>query len=177
MISAIEYAIVNLRSTAILRASTPELDFVPSAAWYDLDSDSAHKSMASRVLLRSESPTPPFVSNVVIQYFDVGQCEVIRLSEIDTTLDISALKDAVVLDHAVASDGYLCVDDGTYRSEGFDLRIRRAQMAYPSPQGASMLAMFTATTSESAWDSTQSEITEMETRWLQRTTNRTRGGI
>lgn len=177
MISAIEYAIVNLGSTATLRASTPALEFLPPAAWYDLDNEEAHDSMASRVLLRSESPIPAFASNVVIQYFDLGQCEVVRLSEIDTTLDISALEQSVVLDHTVDLDGYLCVDEGTYRTGGFDLRVRRAQLAYSTAQGTSMLAILTATTSESAWDSTQSEITEMETRWLQKTTNRTSGGI
>lgn len=175
MISAIEYAIVNLGSSATLRASKPELDFLPPAAWYDLDTDTAHKSMASRVLLRSENPTPAFVSNVVIQYFDLGQCEVIRLSEIDTTLDISALEESAVLNHTVASDGYLCIDDGTYRAGAFDLRIRRAQLAYLTADRTSMLAMFTATATDSTWNTVDSEIREMEERWLQKTTNRTSG--
>jgi hypothetical protein len=175
VISAIEYAIVNLGSTATLRASTPESNFAPPAAWYDLDNDTAHKSMASRVLLRSESPTPAFVSNVVIQYFDLGKCEVIRLSEIDTTLDIAALPEAVVLDHTVESGGYLCVDDGTYRAGDLELRIRRAQVAYPTPQGTSILAIFTATSTQSAWNTVEYEITEMEERWLQKTTNPTSG--
>ncbi|MCR5978184.1 acetyltransferase [Gordonia jinghuaiqii] len=173
MISAIEYAIVNLGSTATLRASTPELDFVPPAAWYDLDNDTAHKSMASRVLLRSENPTPVFASNVVIQYFDLGQCDVIRLSEIDTTLDISALDEAHVLNHAADLDGYSCVDDGTYQADGTDLRIRRAQLSYATASGNSMLSIFTATTTETTWPTTEPEIKEMETRWLRKTTNPT----
>ncbi|WP_238420610.1 acetyltransferase [Gordonia sp. 'Campus'] len=170
MISAIEYAIVKYGATATLEASTPALDFIPPAAWYDLDSGTAHKSMASRVLLRSESPAPAFASNIVIQYFDLGPCEPIRLSDIDTTLDISALDDAVVLEHTVGAGGYLCVDDGTYRAEEFSLRIRRCQLSYQTGQDSSMLSIFTATTPEESWATSEPEITEMEALWLRKTT-------
>ncbi|MDS1114097.1 acetyltransferase [Gordonia westfalica] len=175
MISAVEYAVVNLGAIATLRASTPQLDFLAHHSWYDLDVDSAHRSMASRVLLRSESPEPDFTSNLVIQHFSLGRTEVVRLSELDTTLDIAALGDAVVLNHAVDLNGYLCVDDGTYRADGFQLFVRRSQLAYASADGKSMLSILTATTPEQTWMTTNSEITEMEGRWLQTITNTTSG--
>lgn len=78
MIAAIEYAIVNLGSAATLRASTPALHFTPASSWYDLDTQAAHEAMASRVLLRAESPAPEFVSNVAVQYFSLGPVDVIR---------------------------------------------------------------------------------------------------
>ncbi len=175
MISAIEYAIVNLGSTATLRASTPTLDFLPAPAWYAMDADTAHEANASRVLLRSESPVPEFVSNVVVQYFDLGPIDVLRLSTLDTTLDIAALQDAAVLNHSAHRDGYLCADDGSYRAEGRELRLRRSQLAYRGSDGHSMLSLFTGTVPITDWDRLKSEITEMEDRWL-RTTTTTSGG-
>ncbi len=175
VIAAIEYAIVNLGSTATLRASTPTLDFLPAPAWYDMDTETAHEASASRVLLRSESPVPEFVSNVVVQYLDLGPIDVLRLDTLDTTLDIAALQNATVLSHSTHRDGYLCVDDGNYTAEGRELRLRRSQLAYRGSEGNSMLSLFTGTVPIADWDRVISEITEMEDRWL-RTTTTTSGG-
>ena len=168
-IAALEYAIANFGCTAELRASLPSLDFAPPIGWYELDAEAAHAAMASRVLLRTETPGASFVSNGVVQYFTLGQTDPVRLSDIDTTLDITALRNATVLDHVVDHDGYLAVDDGVYSATDTDLRVRRSQLAYVSARGDSSLAIFTATTPASAWDTTESEIKEMEDRWLTKT--------
>ncbi|MXP21896.1 acetyltransferase [Gordonia sp. HNM0687] len=166
MISVIEYAIVNLGAPATLRATTPSLDFTPPPAWYDLDTDRAHAASASRVLLRSETPTPPFVSNVAIQYFNLDTTQVIRLSEIDTTLDIAALGGATILGHETEYDGYLCSDEGIYTAADNNLRVRRSQLSYQTPDGSAALTIFTATTTLARWDTVETEIKEMEHQWL-----------
>ncbi|MEE3850026.1 acetyltransferase [Gordonia sp. LSe1-13] len=140
-----------------------------------MDTEAAHAAMASRVLLRSETPVPPFVANVAIQYFSLDTTEVIRLSEIDTSLDISALGDATILEHTVDRDGYLCIDDGTYTSDDNALRVRRSQMTYRLPDGQSALSILTATTTVSVWDAIESEIKEMEDQWLTTTAVPTSG--
>lgn len=175
VISAIEYGIVNYGATATLRATTPELYFLPGDAWYDLDSDAAHNAMASRVLLRSEARPPVFVSNVVVQYFTLGRNDIIRLSEIDTTLDITALEDAVVLGHTSSLNGYRCTDEGTYTADNLELRVHRSQIAYATANGDSALSIFTGTTPGSEWEQIEQEITEMEDRWLKTITNSAAG--
>ncbi|GAB08414.1 hypothetical protein GOARA_011_00300 [Gordonia araii NBRC 100433] len=164
MIYVMEHAIANYGSVATLRASTPELDFVPPLAWYYLGVEEAHRYMASRVLLRSSDPPPPFVPNVAIQYFSLGITEVIRVGELDTTMDLQALG-AEVVDHEVGRDGYLCVDSGTYSADGQDLQVRRSQLTYSVP-GDSMLAVFTATATVDEWGAVELEISTMEDSWL-----------
>lgn len=168
MIYVIEHAIANYGSVATLRASTQELDFVPPAAWYSLGADEARRYMASRVLVRSTRPMPRFVANVAVQYFSLGIDDVIRIGDLDTTMDLQAL-DAELLDHQVHANGYLCVDTGRYRTDGSDVRVRRSQLTYAVP-GDSMLAILTATAAEEDWDAIEPEITMMEDGWLTTTT-------
>jgi len=171
VIAAPEYAIANFAATAELRATSAELTFNPPPAWYDLETSAAHGAMASRVLLRAEMPPAMFVSNVVVQYFTLGDIEPVRLSVLDTSLDITALPHATVIGHTVDRDGYFCTDDGVYTAQDTELRVRRAQLAYRTPTGQSALTIFTATTTVSAAETVQSEIREMEDQWLTTTIN------
>ncbi|ROZ99291.1 acetyltransferase [Gordonia sp. OPL2] len=173
MIAATEYAIARYGCTVTLCATTELLDFAPPAAWYDLDSRSAHDAMASRVLLRSVDPIPRFVPNVAIQYFDLGATDVIDLAEIDTGFDIGALDGGTILSHAVTPDGRLSVDEGTYHAGEAELRVRRSQLAYVTTAGDSMLSILTATAAVSDWDSADYEIKDMEESWLKVTTQST----
>ncbi|MGC4962805.1 acetyltransferase [Gordonia sp. DT101] len=170
MIAATEYAIVRFGCTVTLCATTESLDFTPPPAWYELDAESAHAAMASRVLLRSTTPTLRFVPNVAVQYFDLGTTDVIDLAEIDTSFDIGALDSGTILNHGVRPDGNLSVDEGTYRADGEELRVRRSQLAYLTPAGHSMLSILTATTADGDWNSMEFEIREMEERWIRTTT-------
>ncbi|GAA3704237.1 acetyltransferase [Gordonia hankookensis] len=169
MIAATEYAIARFGCTVTLCATTESLDFTPAPGWYELDAESAHAAMASRVLLRSATPTPRFVPNVAVQYFDLGQTDVIDLAEIDTGFDIGALDSGRILTSDVRPDGNLSVDEGTYRADGEGLRVRRSQLAYLTPVGHSMLSIVTATTAVDDWDSTEFEIRDMEERWIRTT--------
>ncbi|MFL1600361.1 acetyltransferase [Gordonia amicalis] len=175
VIAALEYAIANFAATAELRASSVSADFVPPPAWYDMETDVAHSAMASRVLLRSETPPPTFVSNTVIQYFTLGDIDPIRLSTIDTTLDIQALPGATVVDHTVGRNGYLCADYGGYVADGLNLHVRRSQLAYLTSTGQSALAIFTATAPVPVWETIESEIREMEDLWLTKISTPTSG--
>jgi hypothetical protein len=170
VISAIEYAIVNYGATAKLHAVTAELEFIPSVFWYDMDPEAAHQASASRVLLRAEEPTPPFVANVVLQYFSFGEVPPIPLGSLDTTLDFTPLDGAEILGHQVLDDGYRCVDDAEYTSGGIDLRVRRTQLSYQMADFGSALAIYTATTTVAAWGDVEREIIEMEEQWQTRTT-------
>lgn len=169
MISALEYAYANYGSTATLHSLLPEMKFTPASAWYDADEASCREAMASRILLRSESPLPPFVSNVVAQYFTISSIEPIRLAEIDTSLDITALPEALVLSHSTDLDGYLCVDEGSYVASNLDLHLRRSQLAYRTPSGQSALAILTATATSEMWGLIETELQELEQQWLSAT--------
>ncbi|GAB08413.1 acetyltransferase [Gordonia araii NBRC 100433] len=164
MIYVVEHVVANYGGDPQLRANTSELDFALPSAWYDLGVGEAHRYMASRVLLRSSEPTPPFVPNVAIQYISLGITEVIRVGELDTTMDLHAL-DAEVIDHEVRCGGYLCVDTGTYSTDGFEVKTRRSQLTYSVP-GDSMLAILTATAALDGWDAVELEIATMEDGWL-----------
>ncbi|QMU21524.1 acetyltransferase [Gordonia rubripertincta] len=170
MISAIEYAIVNYGASAKLHAVTPELYFVPPIGWCDMDPKAAQQASASRVLLRSEEPAPPFVANVVLQYFSFGEVPPVPVGDLDTTLDFTPLDAAEVLGHQVLDDGFRCVDDAEYTSGGIELRVRRAHLAYEMTDFGSALAIYTATTTITAWNALERDIIEMEEKWRTRTT-------
>lgn len=170
MIAAIEYVIVNHGVPAKLHAVTPELEFVPSVSWYDMESEAAQQASASRVLLRPEEPLPPFVANVVIQYFSLGDVPPVPVGDLDTTLDFTPLDAAEILSHQVLDHGSRCVDDAEYTSDGIDLRVQRTQMAYQMADFGSALAIYTATTTRAAWNELERDIIEMEEKWRTRTT-------
>ncbi len=170
MISALEYAIANFGSVATLVATTPDQNFTPASAWFDLDTESAHSASASRIILRSDLARPRFVANIAVQYFSFEDADAIRLGDLDTTLDIGALPASTILSHDLDLDGYMCIDEGTYAADGHDLRVRRVQVAFRTPaDGKSALSIFTGTTTVDQCVDISQEIIEMEERWLKKT--------
>ncbi|MFT4395595.1 hypothetical protein ACLTEW_11735 [Gordonia lacunae] len=169
MIAAVEYAIDRSNHPALLRQATGELAFAAPHPWIEADNAKAISLMTSRILIRPHNPTPTFLPNVAIQYFDLGRTPPLHLGEVGTARDIATLDTPAILSHSVTLAGALSQDEGTYLHHGRQLHIRRSQLSYTTDTGNAYLSILTSTSQAVDWRNLHTEFTAIEQLWFDST--------